>query len=264
MEFAQKLDLRQKKSQSLLAVNLDPDPHLMPHMDGLDFNRQIIEATSDVVCAYKLNLAFYEACGMEGLSMLKKTLEYIPKDMPVIGDAKRGDIGNSSRFYARACFEFWNFDAATVNPYLGFDSISPFMDYFQKEVFVLCHTSNPGGDDLQSLLVGEKKVPLFEIVAQRVASWSKGNLGLVVGANRVLTLKRVREISPEILILIPGIGAQGGNLGMAVKHGGGRAIYAVGRKILYASSGSDFVLRAREEAEKLRLNINEVLFEPDT
>ena len=261
MEFPLKLDLRQKENRSLLAINLDPDLYLMPPIDSLDFNRRIIEATSDVVCCYKLNLAFYEALGMEGLSVLKKTLEYIPENIPVIGDGKRGDIENSSRLYAQALFEFWDFDATTVNPYLGFDSISPFMDYSQKGVFVLCHTSNPGGDDLQSLPVGDERVPLFEIVVQKVASWNRENLGLVVGANRPRTLRRAREICPEVLIIVPGIGAQGGRLDEAVGYGGRRAIYAVGRRILYASHNLDFALRAREEAIKLRSEINEVLFE---
>jgi orotidine-5'-phosphate decarboxylase len=259
VEFALKLELRQKESQSLLAINLDPDIRFMPPEGSLDFNRRIIETTSDIVSCYKLNLAFYEAWGMEGLSVLKKTLECIPEDIPVIGDGKRGDIENSSRFYAQALFEFWDFDATTVNPYLGFDSLLPFVDYSQKGVFVLCHTSNPGGDDLQSLPVGD--VPLFEVVIHKVASWGRKNVGLVVGANRTLTLRRVREICPEVLILIPGIGVQGGRLDEAVKYGGRRAIYAVGRRIIYASRDLDFALRAREEAQKLRWEINKTLFE---
>jgi orotidine-5'-phosphate decarboxylase len=145
MNFTEKLNSAASKNNSLLCVGLDPYPELFPDAESiLDFNRAIIDATADVVCAYKPNFAFYEACGAQGFTALKETVDYIPKDIPVIGDAKRGDIGNTVRAYARAIFDNFNFDAVTVSPYLGFDSIAPFIEYRNKGIFVLCRTSNAG------------------------------------------------------------------------------------------------------------------------
>jgi orotidine-5'-phosphate decarboxylase len=181
----------------------------MPRHDILEFNRGIIDATADLVCAYKPNLAFYEAFGLEGLVALEKTVKYIPEGIPVIGDAKRGDIGNTARRYAEALFSAFGFDAATLNPYLGYDSVEPFLEYPDKGVFILCRTSNPGALDFQALRCGD--VPLYEVVAQKAKEWDRyGNIGLVVGATYPEELRRIRQLCPQMPLLIPGLGAQGG------------------------------------------------------
>jgi orotidine-5'-phosphate decarboxylase len=260
MKFIDKLLNASRKNKSWLCIGLDPDPELMPGVDVLHFNKAIIEATSDLVCAYKPNLAFYEALGTEGLAILEKTVKYIPGDIPVIGDGKRGDIGNTARAYARALFSVLGFDAATVNPYLGFDSIEPFINYQDKEVFILCRTSNRGATDFQDL--STDGLPLYEAVARKAKEWNTyGNIGLVVGATYPEELKKVRSICPEMPLLIPGIGAQGGDLASAVGYGvdarGEKAIINVSRQILYASREKDFAQAARNVAEKIRNQIND-------
>ena len=260
MKFTDKLLNASRKSKSWLCIGLDPDPELMPTVDVLQFNKSIIEATSDLVCAYKPNLAFYEALGTEGLAILEKTVKYIPGDIPVIGDAKRGDIGNTARAYARALFSILGFDAATVNPYLGHDSVEPFINYQDKGVFILCRTSNKGAADFQNLLTDD--LPLYEAVAQKAKEWNTyGNIGLVVGATYPEELKKVRSICPEMPLLIPGTGAQGGDLSSAVGCGvdaqGEKAIINVSRQILYASKEKDFAQAARNVAERIRSQIND-------
>ena len=260
MRFTDKLLNISRKNNTLLCIGLDPDPELMPGVDVLEFNKAIIEATSDLVCAYKPNLAFYEALGSEGLAILEKTVRYVPGDIPVIADAKRGDIGNTARAYARALFSIFGFDAATVNPYLGFDSIEPFINNQDKGVFILCRTSNPGATDFQNLCTNG--VPLYEVVAQKAREWNiYGNIGLVVGATYPEELKRVRSICPEMPLLIPGIGAQGGDLAAAVRYGadarGQKAIISVSRQILYASQDKDFARAARNTAREIRTQIND-------
>jgi orotidine-5'-phosphate decarboxylase len=260
MKFTDKLLNSSRKNKSLLCIGLDPDPELMPSVDVLQFNKTIIEATSDLVCAYKPNLAFYEALGTEGLAILEKTVKYIPGDIPVIGDAKRGDIGNTARAYARALFSVLGFDAATVNPYLGFDSVEPFINYQDKGIFILCRTSNRGAADFQDLHTNG--LPLYQAVAQKAKEWNiHGNIGLVVGATYPEELKKVRSICPEMPLLIPGIGAQGGDLASAVGYGvdsrGEKAIINVSRQILYASKEKDFAQAARNVAEKIRSQIND-------
>ena len=264
MNFIEKLINASRKNNSLLCVGLDPDPALMPDKLGiLDFNRAIIEATSDMVCAYKLNFAFYEASGAKGFDTMERTVEAVPGDIPVIGDAKRGDIGNTAKAYAQAIFSNLGFDAATVNPYLGFDSIEPFIEYRDRGVFILCRTSNPGSGDFQSLSIemNKKSYPLFELVAQKASQWNKyGNIGLVVGATYPQELKLLRENHPDVPLLIPGIGAQGGNLEKAVRYGvdahGEKAIISSSRQIIYASRGDDFARAARKAASELRDRIN--------
>ena len=261
MDFVAKLLALNQKNQSLLCIGLDPDPEVMPHMDVFEFIRAIIDATCDLVCAYKPNLAFYEALGIEGLTILEKTIKHIPSEVPVIGDAKRGDIGNTAKAYAKTLFTIFGFDAATVNPYLGFDSIEPFINYRDKEVFILCRTSNRGALDFQDLpCIGDS--PLYEIVARKAKEWNiYGNIGLVVGATYPEELKKIRSICPEMHLLIPGIGAQGGDLASAVKYGvdaqGEKAIISVSRQILYASREKDFATAARNVAEKVHNLINE-------
>ena len=264
MNFIEKLTKAAQKNKSLLCVGLDPDPELMPDKIGtFEFNKAIIEATSDLVCAYKLNLAFYEAQGDEGLDALKHTVKYIPDDIPAIGDAKRGDIGNTAKAYARAIFSNFDFDAATVNPYLGFDSIEPFIQYREKGVFILCRTSNTGALDFQSLRCETEHGyrPLFEIVALKAREWNTyGNIGLVVGATYPEELRLIRQEHPDMPLLIPGIGAQGGDLALVVRYGvdaeGEKAIINSSRPILYASRGKDFARAARKAASELRDEIN--------
>ena len=262
MTFFQKLASAARKNNSLLCVGLDPDPELMPdRLAILEFNRAIIDATRDLVCAYKLNFAFYEVAGTEGFEILKSTVDYIPDDIPTIADAKRGDIGNTARAYARSIFTNLNFDAATVNPYLGFDSVEPFIQYRDRGVFILCRTSNPGAADFQSLRLAGKPGSLFEVVAEKASQWnSHGNIGLVVGATYPQELKLIREGYPDMPLLIPGIGAQGGDLELAVRYGadtrGEKIIINSSRQVIYASRGKDFAPAARRAATELRDQIN--------
>lgn len=264
MNFPEKLSEATERNNSLLCIGLDPDPELMPKgLSVFKFNKAIINATSDLVCAYKLNLAFYEALGFDGLDAMKRTIKYVPDNIPVIGDAKRGDIGNTAKAYAKAIFDIFNFDATTLSPYLGFDSIEPFIEYWDRGVFILCRTSNPGAVDFQNLRLQTEhgQFPLFEIVALRAAQWNKpGNIGLVVGATYPEELKLIRHSHPDMLLLIPGIGAQGGDLASAVRYGvdahGRKALISSSRQIIYASSGKDFAQAAQQAASSLRGQIN--------
>ena len=262
MKFVDKLLVASRRSRSLLCIGLDPDPGLMPKISLLEFNKAIVDATVDLVCAYKPNLAFYEALGIDGLKVLQKTIEYIPGHIPIIGDGKRGDIGNTAKAYAQALFEIFGFDAATVSPYLGFDSVEPFIEYKDKGVFILCRTSNPGAVDFQSLLDAQG-IPLYEAVARKAKKWNvHGNIGLVVGATYPDELKAIRQICPEMPLLIPGIGVQGGDLASTMKHGidahGEKTVIAVSRQIIYASKGKDFAQAARKSAQELRDSINKL------
>jgi len=265
MRFVEKLLSVSRRNNSLLSVGLDTDldkipKHLLKEEDPLfAFNRAIIDSTSDLVCAYKPNVAFYEAWGAKGWEALRKTCEYIPGEIPIILDAKRGDIGNTARMYAKAFFQKLNVDAITVNPYMGKDAILPFLEYEDRCTFVLCLTSNPGAKDFQFSLVEGK--PLYEIVAQKVLSWNqKNNCGLVVGATHPHQLKKVREIAASLPILIPGIGAQAGDVESTVKFGtdekGELAIINSSRAILYASPEREFDQTARREAMRLKDLIN--------
>jgi orotidine-5'-phosphate decarboxylase len=264
MNFVDKLQSITRKNKSLVCVGLDPDPKLMPEKLGVyEFNKAIIEATSDLVCAYKPNLAFYEAMGDEGMSALTNTLKCIPSEVIIIADAKRGDIGNTAKAYAKALFEVLGADAATLSPYLGFDSIEPFLQYKEKGSIILCRTSNSGAVDFQSLKcetsVGLK--PLFEIVADKARQWNAANnIGLVVGATYPEELKLIRRQHPDMPILIPGVGAQGGDVAVTIKNGvspqGDKAIINSSRQILYASKGKDFAEAARKAALALRDEIN--------
>jgi orotidine-5'-phosphate decarboxylase len=260
MTFTQKLRDVQLKQNSLLCIGLDVDadkipPHLQSSMNPvLEFNRQIIEATHDLVCAYKPNLAFYEAMGEHGLTTLRETLKLIPKSVLTIGDGKRGDIGNTAERYAKSLFDDFGFDSVTVNPYMGFDSVEPFLNNPAKGVFLLTLTSNAGSKDFQRLKVNGK--PLYEKVVQTAKKWNMNkNIGLVVGATHPRELKTIRKIVPEMPLLIPGIGKQGGDLKSAVRNGcdknGQLAIINASRSIIYASSGKDFAKAARAEAKML-------------
>ncbi len=266
MKFTEKLANTTFKNNSLLCVGLDPDPAAMPEkINVFEFNKAIIDATADLVCAYKPNLAFYEAMGIEGLEALQKTVKYIPQGIPVIADAKRGDIGNTAKAYAKAIFDYYGFDAVTVNPYLGYDSLEPFIDYKDKGIFILCRTSNAGAVDFQSLPCNVPPSPrhLFEIVAEKAAEWNKfGNIGLVVGATYAEELNTIRQNHPDMLLLIPGVGAQGGDLEAVIRNGTdahrGGTIINSSRQVLYASKGKDFAQAARKVAEKTRDMINQL------
>ena len=263
MKFVDKLLAASRTNRSLLCVGLDPDPDLMPDMDVFEFNQEIISATSDLVCAYKPNLAFYEAMGIEGFEALLETLECIPENIPIIGDAKRGDIGNTAKAYARGLFDIFGFDAVTVNPYLGFDSVEPFLKYEDKGIFILCRTSNSSAKDFQDFQ-DSKGTRLYEMVAKKASEWNtRNNIGLVVGATYPQELKEIRQFCPTVPLLIPGVGSQGGDLTQAVKDGvdaqGEKAIINASRQVLYASAGKDFGEAARRAARDLRDRINEVL-----
>jgi orotidine-5'-phosphate decarboxylase len=253
---------------SWLCVGLDPDPALVPaHLKSDDasewvprFLQGIVDATRDLVCCYKPNIAFFEALGLPGQRALRTLLQAIPSDIPVLVDAKRGDTPQTMRAYARAIFEDLDVDAVTVNPYLGGDSLEPFFSYPGRGVFVLCKTSNPGAVEIQDLMV-EGSEPLFLHVARRAVTWAtRGTLGLVVGATYPADVAAVRRIAPHAPILLPGVGAQAGDLERSVQAGvdadGGGAIVNASRTILYASAGSDWQSAARAEASRLRSAIN--------
>ena len=260
MLFYNKLQETIRKQNSLLCVGLDPDP---AHLEGKDvdsFLKSIISATHDLVCAYKPNLAFFEAMGPEGLEILKDVRDVIPRNIPVIGDAKRGDIGNTAAKYADSLFNFYGFDAITANPYLGKDALDPFFEYKDKGVFVLCRTTNPGASDIQELSVDG--TPLYQIVAQKAQNdWNtNANIGLVAGATHPDDIARLRGIWPDMPFLVPGIGAQEGDLEKATKASlnieKSMAVINVSRGVLYADKSSSFADAARTASEKYREQIN--------
>jgi len=268
MSFIEKLDSAVKKNNSLLCIGLDIDLKKMPASllnkgDPIfDFNKAIIDATKDLVCAYKPNIAFYEMYGIYGIQALIKTIEYASDDIPIILDAKRGDVGHTAAAYAKSIFEIYKADATTINPYLGYDSVEPFLEYKTKGIFVLCLTSNVGYKDFQ--VVG-KEEPLYKLVAKHVKEWNvSGNCGVVVGATKPEELKEIRMIVGDMPILIPGIGAQGGDLSHSVRYGvnkkGERAIINASRSIIFASTGEDFAGSARVAARKLKEEINNYRF----
>ena len=267
MNFTERLKSVNQKKGSYVCVGLDTDVERIPDtVNGntveriVAFNKSIIEATSEYAGAYKFNIAFYEAAGMQGYEALQESLRCVPEDCIRILDAKRGDIGNTSARYARALFEILGADAVTVNPYLGYDSIEPFIQDEDKGVFVLCLTSNAGSADFQQLVLAGGR-PLYMEVAQKISEWNtRGNLGMVVGATHPEELARIRENAPDIPILIPGIGTQQGDLEKTVCAGIGKKKAPVlinsSRGIIYASSGDDFAEAAGMKCKKLRDAIN--------
>jgi orotidine-5'-phosphate decarboxylase len=262
--FLAKLDAAVEENRSLVCVGLDPDPALMPIQDPIEFCKKIIEATSDLVCAYKPNLAFFEAMGEHGWHVLTETLAAIPPEIPVIGDAKRGDIGNTSAGYAHAIFDLLKCDAATVNPYGGTDAVEPFLEYKDKGVIVWCRSSNPSAREFQDLTVSENGTqrPFWQMVALKAKEWDAkyGNVALVMGATYPEQLKQARELCPDMPILVPGIGSQEGALEDAVKAGINSKrrgiIVNASRSILYASRDNDYAMAARSAAAQLREHIN--------
>lgn len=250
--------IRNKKSY--LCVGLDSDitkipKHLLQYEDPVfEFNKAIIDATQDLCVSYKINTAFYEANGLKGWQSMEKTLRYIPIDIFTIADAKRGDIGNTSTQYAKAFFEAMNFDSITVAPYMGKDSVKPFLDFKDKWTIVLGLTSNEGAYDFQYLMNDDKE--LFKHVLQKVSSWGNDeNLMFVIGATKTAQLKEVREIIPNHFLLVPGVGAQGGSLEEVSKIGMNADVGLLvnaSRQIIFASQGEDFAEKARKEAMKLQ------------
>jgi len=248
-----------KSKKSYLCVGLDTDISKLPEgiskdADGiLAFNREIIEATKDYAVSYKLNTAFYEQLGSKGWEVLEKTREMIPSNILSIADAKRGDIGNTSTMYAKAFFETMDFDALTVAPYMGFDSVEPFLKFDHKITIVLGLTSNAGSADFQTNPLYTP--PLYKTVLERVSSWgSTDNLMFVVGATKAEALKEIRELVPNHFLLIPGVGAQGGSAVEVCETGAnsiGGLLINSSRGIIYASSGKDFAEVARAKAKEL-------------
>ena len=257
-----------KNKRSFLCIGLDTDINKIPkHLFELEdpifeFNKQIIEATKEFCVAYKPNIAFYESMGVSGWSSLQKTLDYIPKDIFTIADAKRGDIGNTSNMYARAFFENMNFDSVTVAPYMGSDSVTPFLEFEDKWVIVLALTSNKGGLDFQKIEDKNGK-QLFEQVLETSKNWgTDANMMYVVGATRAEQLSDIREIIPNHFLLVPGVGAQGGNLQDVAKYGMNTdcgLLVNSSRGIIYAGNDLDFAEKSRIEAENLQQEMASLL-----
>lgn len=255
LSFNERLNMLISNKSSFLCVGLDPDmdkipPHLKYEKNPIKlFIEEIVESTKELVIAYKANLAFFECEGQNGLEALNDLSTLIPKDVILILDGKRGDIGNSSKKYAKSLFEELGADAITVHPYMGFDSLEPFMEKPERGIFVLSLTSNEGAIDFQHLQIGT--VPLYQYVAKKVEKWNtKNNCGLVVGAADIEGLRILRGAIPNLPFLIPGVGEQGGDLKEVIKSSRDKAgtgmIINVGRDILYASDGKDFAEKARD------------------
>ncbi len=260
-----KTNSRIESLRSMLCVGLDSDPSKIPDLfrltehPVLEFNRAVIRATTDHAAAFKVNTAFYESRGIAGMRDLEATLEALPPECLSIADAKRADIGNTSRQYAKAFFEAWPFDAITVAPYMGFDSLEPFFEFDDKLVFVLCLTSNPGSRDFEEQLMHDGR-PLYRAVLDRVRSWQRnGNAGIVVGATKPGLLQELREDAPDLFFLIPGVGAQGGSMQEAVGQGADpcrrSAVVNVSRSLIFPKgdfrSIDDFEAAVAREAAKL-------------
>jgi orotidine-5'-phosphate decarboxylase len=265
--FIERLRNAQQENRTLLCVGLDPNLDRFP--DGFDrspesiipFHRAIIEATADLVCCYKPNLGFYLPFGVSGIEALAQLRSDIPRHIPILLDAKFGDMDITSVGYARAAFDTWGFDAVTVNPFLGHDALMPFLGYKNRGIFVLAKTSNPGSGLLQDrLLDGEQPEPVSMAVTRQAVQWNTaGNVGLVAGATYPQQLADIRAAAPELPILVPGVGAQQGDLEAAVRAGidqdGAGIIVSSSRAVTYASSGRDFASAARDTAESLRAAI---------
>lgn len=264
--FKERLDSLTQNKNSLLCIGLDPDIEKIPKFLLRDddplftFLREIIEATSDIAVAYKPNIAYYESLGAPGWRLLERVIEVIPANVLIIADAKRADIGKSSRKYAELYFQTFEFDAITVSPYMGEDSIIPFLDFEDRGIFILCLTSNKGSHDFQYLNIDSE--PLYMRVTRLVNKWNlrSGNCGLVVGATHPEDIGSIREIAPGIPFLIPGIGAQGGDLKLSIQYGTDENASCVlinsSRGILFASHDTNFADEARDTAIHLRDEIN--------
>jgi orotidine-5'-phosphate decarboxylase len=256
-----------KSKQSFLCVGLDPDlakipKHLLKLKDPIfEFNKSIIDATKDLAVAYKPNLAFYECLGIEGWKSFQKTIEYIPKECMVIADAKRGDIGNTSLYYAKTFFETYHCDAITIAPYMGSDSVKPFFNHDNKWAVVLAMTSNKGSKDFQ--FIESNGVPIYEFVVRKCMEWgSSDNLMFVVGATRSEDIAKMRKLAPNHFFLVPGVGAQGGSLHEVVEYGMNKdcgLLVNSSRGIIYADQSEDFANGAKKEALKIQSEMGEYL-----
>ena len=267
--FTDRLRSFQAEQNSVVCVGLDPDPARLPDfMSAYDtaeavirFNASIIGTTKQFACAYKLNFAFYESLGADGWRVLRCTIDQIPDSHLIIADAKRADIGNSARFYARAIFDDLGCDACTVSPYMGRDSLMPFFETPGTAAFALARTSNPGGDDFQ--MCACDGTPLYQHVGQKVADWSAdapGTGGLVAGATDVEALRHLRAACPSLPFLIPGVGAQGGDAEAVMNAAAtddGLVLVNSSRSIIYASSETNFAMAAGEAAKALRDTLND-------
>ncbi len=270
----ERLEGSARERKSLVCVGLDPQPAWMAVPDVFEFNRAIVDATRHAACAYKLQFAFYEALGIPGFQALEKTVRHIRETAPgavIIADCKRGDIGPVAAAYARAMFEVWGFDMATVVAYMGADAVEPFLHYPDKGIYIVCRSSNPGARDLQELRVqqGDTSRRVYEYVADSAQRWGlKGsNVGIVAGATYLEEIRVLRHAHPELQFLVPGVGAQGGDAGGAARaaaNGEGRGfIINSSRGIIYASKNpAHYERAAREACEKLRDEINAALSAP--
>lgn len=270
MDFRQKLEAASADHDSLLCVGLDPDTSKMPPSIAkgsqplFTFNQAIIDATAELVCAFKLNSAMYEATGEHGVEQLHKTCRYLQKycpDVPIILDFKRGDIGNTNTYYAQFAFDNLGVDAITISPYLGREANEAFLSYKDKGIIVLCRTSNPGAGEFQDLMIDGR--PLYVHVAKHVRdSWNEnGNCHLVVGAPYPVEMAEIRQlVGDDMIILAPGVGTQAGSVEATIKAGinstGTGLIINASRDVIYASSDDDFVEAARQKATTLRDEIN--------
>ncbi len=269
-QFSEKLLAAAEANRSLVCVGLDPDPALMAVPDVTQFNRAIVEATHDSVCAYKPNLAFYEARGIEGMQALKDTIDCIRQTapaVPIIGDAKRGDVHSTNIFYARALFDYWGFDAVTVNGWAGGGSLEPFLEREDKGVLIWCKSSDPGAADIQDLTVADQAgdMEMHHRMTMRAAEWNtRGNIGIVIGSTYPAEIARARAACPGMTLLAPGVGAQGGGLAAAVKAGvderGRNVIIAASRSVSYASNNpADFADAARGVVLDMNEHVSAVL-----
>jgi orotidine 5'-phosphate decarboxylase subfamily 2 len=260
MDFEKQLQSAVRKNNSLVCVGLDPDAaRLEGSLDVFQFNKRIIDLTANLVCAFKPNSAFYEAYGTDGFKFLKLTVDYIKEnypEIPVILDAKRADIGSTSEMYARQVFDFLGVDAVTVNPYLGEDSLEPFLKRKDKGIIVLCRTSNPSASDFQDLQIDG--LPLYVKVAEKVVAWNEKykNLLMVVGATYPEELKTIREIAPKMTFLVPGVGSQGGDLEKTLKNGllkdRSGLIISSSRGIIYSPDPKSAAQKLKDEINKSR------------
>ena len=268
--FLQRLEHSSQTQHSLLCVGLDPVPAQLPTVvhtasdPVYAFCTQIIEATADLVCAFKPNIAFFEALGTTGLETLKRIIQAVPDNIPVILDAKRGDIGSTATAYAHAVFDVLGVDAVTLNPYMGSDTLQPFLKYQDRGCFLLCKTSNPGSADIQDLRLADRR-PLYLEVARQAHHMrnTSQNVGLVVGATYPTVIEEVRDVCPDLPFLIPGVGTQGGDIAATVQAAvtpeHRRAIISVSRDVLYASAEDTFAEEARHKALQFRDAINNAL-----
>ena len=251
MNYFELLANRAREADTAVCVGLDPHFDRMPVEQIAAHNRRVIKATAPYAACYKPNYAFYEQFGVEGLEVLQATVAGVPDDIPVLGDVKRGDIGSTAAAYARAAFEVWGFDAVTLHPYMGLESVRPFLDYADKGVYIVCRTSaNEGAADLQESVL-ESGLRLYEQVASIATSWAP-HIGLVVGATAPAEIARVRAIAPHASLLIPGVGAQGGDAEAAIRAAGaapGSIVVSSSRGIYYAD---DPATAAKDLRDRLR------------